>query len=70
MNERWRQGTRHELTFEDGSAAARFGRDIAEDFLLEVTVDACRVTFVVPPGVRLSRDEVHRRAIRDGWSGK
>jgi len=70
MNERWREGTRHELTFEEADEAARFGRDIAEDFLLDVTIDICRVTFVVPPGVRLSTDEVRLRAIRAGWSGK
>jgi hypothetical protein len=70
MNERWREGSHHELTFESADEAARFGRDIAEDYLLGVEIDRCRVRFIVPPGVDLSQAEVNRRAIRAGWSAK
>lgn len=50
------------IQFDDKDAAARFGRDVAEDFCLDVEVDVCRVRFKVPAGVRLSHAEVERRA--------
>jgi hypothetical protein len=56
-------GPRHyAIQFDDKDAAARFGRDVTEDYCLNVEVDACRVRFAVPDGVRLSHAEVTRRA--------
>jgi hypothetical protein len=53
---------RYVIQFDSAYAAARFGRDVAEDYGVDVEVDACRVRFEVPESTPPSHAEVGRRA--------